>query len=375
METILPPEKKGYVLRLDKLQDGDVILESGYKPHSEAIKNKTNSHYSHAMIYLERTIFESTKGGSVFTRVPNRFYVKNANDLKVIRYNENISKDSLDKVAWHARTHVATTYSVPEAVRSSLKKKPTAKKSSGQFCSRFVAESLNAGNVKTVSNIYYCTPADLESSEYFSVVPDAIKEASAAEIRHADASKLHPKHQKATVEWTKKAKTILKSPGNKVQTINDIYQAIIDSRNTKIDKAIAKAMIESGYTENLDDDRTANPYRYDETEFAKLLSDGQIDLNGEVRKEINITRLFVRNHEANRSNIERTGGMFRTLQLEYEVGIGNLFAIKDRMNTLISACVNMGISTASVDVARKITLSIESALSTNKVSADSEPEA
>ncbi|MBX8488685.1 hypothetical protein K5D42_02260 [Pseudomonas cichorii] len=355
--------QEGYVLRLDLLRSGDIILESGYKPHSEIIKKKTGSNYSHAMIYLEGTIFESTKGGSVFTRVPNRFYVKNEEDLKVIRYNGEISDEALEKMAWHARTSVATTYSVPEAIRSSREKKPTTKKSTGQFCSRFVAESLHAGGIKAVDNIHYCTPADLEGADNFSVVLGTVKRASPAEILHADESKLHPKHQKATVEWTKKAKTLLRSLNGKAQTINDIYQTLIDSRNPKIDKAIAKAMIESGYTRNLDDDKLENPYRYDESEFSKLLKEGRVDLNREVRKEVHITRLFIRNHEANRRNKQITGEMFRVLQLEYEVGVGNLIAIKDRMDTLISVCVDMNINSSSVEVARQISSAIHKALS------------
>lgn len=362
MESLMPSAQEGYVLRLDLLRNGDVILESGHKPHSEAIKKKTESNYSHAMIYLEGTIFESTKGGSVFTRVPNRFYVKNEEDLKVIRYNGELSDEALEKMAWHARINVATTYSVPEAIRSSRKKKPTTKKTKGQFCSRFVAESLHAGGIKAVDNIHYCTPAELEGAGDFSVVPGAVKRATPAEIQHADKSKLHPKHQKATVEWTRKAKTLLKPLNNKVQTINDIYQALIDSRNPKIDKAIAKAMVESGYTRNFDDDRMENPYRYDESEFAKLLKEGRIDLNREVRKEVHITKLFIRNHETNCRNLEVTGKMFRALQLEYEVGAGNLIAIKDRMDTLISACVDMNTSSNSVEVARQISHAIKDAL-------------
>ncbi|WP_442114148.1 hypothetical protein [Pseudomonas sp. NUPR-001] len=358
----MTPAQEGYVLRLDLLKDGDVILESGHKPHSEIIKAKTGSNYSHAMIYLEGTIFESTKGGSVFTRVPNRFYVKNEDDLKVIRYSGELSDEALAKMAWHARTSVATTYSVPEAIRSSREKKPKTKKSTGQFCSRFVAESLNAGGIKAVDNIHYCTPADIEGAHDFSVVPDVIKKATSEEILHADASKLHPAHQKATVQWTRKAKTLLRPINNSVQTINDIYQALIDSRNPKIDKAIAKAMIDSGYTKNLDDDRVANSYRYDENEFSKLLREGRIDLSREVRKEVHITRLFIRNHKINRHNIKITHGMFRSLELEYEVSAGNLMAINDRMETLISACVDMNISTNSVEVARQITRSIQEAL-------------
>jgi len=281
----------GFVLNLAELKSGDVILEAGYKPHSEAIKIKTGSHYSHAIIFLENSIFESTMSGSVFTRVPNRFYVKNEKDLKVIRHKTSLSNESLEFITMHARTSIGTSYSISEAIISSKKNRPSTKKNNSQFCSRFVAECLNAGGIKAVDNIHYCTPAELENSGEFSEVQNAVKKATPEEMKHATSGRLHPKHQKATVEWIKKAKKLLKPNNNKVQTSGDIFQAILDAKNLKLDRAVAKAMIESGYTDNYNDDKEINTYRYDAEEFSTRLKNGDISIEEEVRKEISIFRL------------------------------------------------------------------------------------
>lgn len=127
-ESQTTPSIDGFVLNLAELKSGDVILEAGYKPHSEAIKIKTGSHYSHAMIFLENSIFESTMSGSVFTRVPNRFYVKNEKDLKVIRHKTSLSNESLEFITMHARTSIGTSYSISEAIISSKKNRPSTKK-------------------------------------------------------------------------------------------------------------------------------------------------------------------------------------------------------------------------------------------------------
>lgn len=345
---------EGYVLNLNLLRDGDVILESGYKPHSELIKIKTGSRYSHAMIFLGRTIFEATKNGTVFTRVPNRFHVKSSDDLKIIRLKEPISESSLNNMETYARTQIATSYSVPEAIRSSREKKPKKKKEKGQFCSRLVAEILNAGGIHSVDNIHYCTPADLEKLEdsgLFSVVEGAVKKASPEEMKHASSGEMHPKHQKATVEWTKKAKKLLKPYGNNIQNINEILQALLDSRNLKLDKIIASSMIESGYADDYKDDRIANPYRYDTAEFSRLFSEGLISIDAEIDKEISIFKLQMTNIKSSKSNLDSTLGMYKTIKLEYEICKGILSAIKDRMDVLLAVCREHKVSSPNVDYA------------------------
>ena len=74
-----------YILDWGKLEVGDIILEHGYALHSSIICKATGSHYSHAMIYVGNTIIEATQKGRVFSKIPNRFTVKNINDLKVLR--------------------------------------------------------------------------------------------------------------------------------------------------------------------------------------------------------------------------------------------------------------------------------------------------
>lgn len=357
---------EGYVLNIVNLKNGDVILESGKKIHSEIIKKKTGSNYSHAMIFLDGTIFESTKGGTVFTRVPNRFYVKAENDLKVIRYKDDINNHSLEQITFHARTNIATSYSVPEAVRSSRKNKPTNKKEKGQFCSRFVAESLNAGGIRTVKNIHYCTPADLENSELFFEVPFAVKIATPDEIEHASSGEMHPKHQKATVEWTKKAKKALKAFNSNAQTVSEIYQAVLDSNNLKLDKLVATAMIESGYTDNYNDDKDANPYRYSISEFTKLLTEKRVNIDEEVRKELSIFNLQINNIKISRTNLENSQGIFRIMKLDYEVCLGILRSIKARMDVLLEVCRENDIVSPSVDRARHMCNAISSELEYTK---------
>lgn len=353
---------EGFILNLNEIRDGDIILEAGYKPHSLLIKRLTKSDYSHAMIFFENSIFEATKSGTVFTRVPNRFFVTRESDLKVLRHNEPLSEERLKEMAFFARTQIATTYSVREAIKSSRKQKPK-KRNEGQFCSRLVAESLNAGGVRATSSIYYCTPADLENSELFHVVKNAVIRATPAELKHASSGEMHPKHQKATVEWTKKAKKLLAQKGIKAQSINDITQAVVASQDLKLDKLVATAMIESGFASNYDDDRTANPYRYSVEIFTQKLIAGEVDINEEVRKEISIFRLQMENLKNIRINLSNGGSLYKTIQINHHIYESILRIIKERMDILVEACVDTGISTPAVKIARDIRSSISNAIS------------
>ncbi|MGX9379801.1 hypothetical protein [Pseudomonas sp. JQ36] len=219
---------------------------------------------------------------------------------------------------------------------------------------------MNAGGIKAVDNIHYCTPAELEDSGEFSEVQNAVKKATPEEMKHATSGKLHPKHQKATVEWIKKAKKLLKPNNNKVQTSGDIFQAILDTKNLKLDRAVAKAMIESGYTDNYNDDKEINTYRYDAEEFSTRLKNGDISIEEEVRKEISIFRLQMKNIKISRQNVNITLGTYRTLKLEYEICKNILETVKNRMDILIEACETNKIFSPSIDIAKRISNEIES---------------
>lgn len=60
-----------FMLDRERLRPGDIILERGYEWYSEEITKRTNSNYSHAMIYVGGTIMEATLAGGVFSRIPD----------------------------------------------------------------------------------------------------------------------------------------------------------------------------------------------------------------------------------------------------------------------------------------------------------------
>ncbi|MEM7943022.1 YiiX/YebB-like N1pC/P60 family cysteine hydrolase, partial [Morganella morganii] len=155
-------ENDHFILNLNNLQLGDIILEHGYKPHSIAICKATKSHYSHAMIYAGHTIIEATSHGRVYSRIPNRIFVHNQNDIKVLRLREKTPDTILEKIVTEAKLLTGTKYSLKEAILVlNSTEKQNLNLTRKQFCSRLVAQCYSSAGIDIVKNNSYCSPQDI----------------------------------------------------------------------------------------------------------------------------------------------------------------------------------------------------------------------
>ncbi len=328
--------RKKYVLNLEALKPGDIILEHGYKLHSLAIMKVTGSHYSHAMLYEGSTIIEATSSGGVFSKVPNRFAVVNKNDLKVLRLENEISPEDMKNITMTARALTGSSYNKSEAVKAGKKKKPTQKRSNGQFCSRLVAQCYDSADIKLVENVSYCSPADLEISPLLIEVENAVKEASEAELAHALAPSIHTQHHKSSVDWVKAAKKILRKSDVEAETINDIYSATLRLRNPKVDKLILKEITKAGHYSFYLEDKKANSFRYDISEFADKIGDDISKIDGEIHKEISIVEV----QSVNLRNFKKYFDAYPSCLMSAEVDLyrGILDITNERLKIITEHC-------------------------------------
>lgn len=328
--------RKKYILNLNALKPGDIILEHGYKPHSLVIMQVTGSYYSHAMLYEGSTIIEATSSGGVFSKIPNRFAVVNEDDIKVLRLVDEISPSEMGKVTTTSRTLIGSSYSKSEAIRAGGPKKPQKETVTGQFCSRLVAQCYNQCGIKLVENVNYCSPADLENSPFLVKVENAVKEASEEELAHALAPTIHKKHQEATVQWVKAAKKILSENGIQAETINDIYSTTLEIQNPEIDELILKTIQASGHYEFYLEDKIVNPYRYDVQQFGKEVGLNLHKINSEIHKEISI----VETHSLNLYNMKKNFEFYPSCLIAAEINLyKNLLGItNERLKVIIYHC-------------------------------------
>ena len=112
-----------YILEYKNLQCGDIILQSGNKLHSKAIKKYTNSNFSHSMICVEdMSIIHAEKEG-IFSLNPQRLLVENVTDLKVLRLKQGLSDENLKEIEFFLRDQIGSIYSVKEALSIINKKR------------------------------------------------------------------------------------------------------------------------------------------------------------------------------------------------------------------------------------------------------------
>lgn len=338
-----------FMLNHDLLQPGDIILERGYAWYSAKIAKHTNSRYSHAMIYVGGTIIEATMDGGVYSRIPNRSTVRDIRDFKVLRLKVHPGNETLQTICDHARYLSGSQYSVTEA----LKVKGTdflrefANDSRKQFCSRLVAQCYQKAGINLTENINFCSPGDIERSEYLVEPSEMVHRASEEEVAHAQAVSPHTLHTEKAAKFVRTALDIFESHGIKtvgtsdgetvITTLNDITKAVYENRDKPgLDEELTEAMSLSGYLDHIDIDRQKNSYRYDPILF-RLKVEGMANgdanelfeiLRHEINKELDVVGARLQSYCAGRANLE-SGLKFN--ELEFTIPHGLLKGMLERV--------------------------------------------
>jgi hypothetical protein len=282
-----------YVIELDRLKLGDIILSAEEKPVSKGIRYATSGEFSHAMLYVGNSVIHATTGG-VFSKNPQRVLAKEKKHLKVLRLIREPSIEKATYICDFARDKVGTLYSKIEAMRTISKSIPTVAKTNKQFCSRLVAQSYASVDIKLVSNYDYCSPEQLNTSLMLYEVGDSVRKATSKEIGFAKSKDPVLKHQKETYKWLNKARSLAGKINYEIVTENDVLQFLL--KNPVFDKMITKQVRETKYLDFYNYDKKANPHRYDFDDFRRVLpkESNQIEvvLGKEVNKEISLVSRF-----------------------------------------------------------------------------------
>lgn len=250
-----------YILNMDKLKAGDIILTAQVGVVSKAVRLATGSNFSHAILYLGDGSFIHSDRQGVHSNNIQRILFEKEEHVEVYRL---LDDSYVAKACMFARSKIGTSYSVKEAVRT---KSPLSKrqKSSKQFCSRLVAQSYEFSGIMLVSNIDYCTPKDLQGSQFTKVVLGCLTEADDNDILFAKSS--NPLQIQAEITNGILA-DVRKLTNKDVQNFEDLDQFVID--NPSYDNAITNIVKRSGYLNMFDYEMTKNPWRYNGEIFLAL---------------------------------------------------------------------------------------------------------
>lgn len=258
---------KKYIIDFKKLLPGDIILESGKKLHSKVIQKYTNSHYSHAIICLEKdSLFHATTDG-IFTINPQRILVEEKEDLEVFRPKIPLTNNEVEKLVKFLRSKVGTLYSIKEAAIAGKKERPDQTKTQMQFCSRLIAQAYKHIGRIIVENPDYCQPAELERSDSLEIVPFMILEATQKEIDFASTKNHVYENQISTYDWLNKTRdyAVSKFKYHKIVSQQDVSNFIIKHPNANT--TVCKFIKKSGYLENYKTELESNLYRINTSLF------------------------------------------------------------------------------------------------------------
>lgn len=257
--------KKEYFMvdYLNQLQPGDIILESGTKPHSKLIATATDGPYSHAYIALSNTVLvHATKEGGVFSCNPQRVLVDSFESLVLFRLKD-ISLLTPQNVLYlekFLRQEIGCLYSVPEAIK--VVTNPTNCDYNFQFCSRLVAQAYEAIGIELVKNTNFANPNELAKSSLLKQVDKGIIEASEESVNFANTLDKVKINQEETYKWLKKArKFVMDSCGEVIRSQTDVSEIVRVSPH--FGKIIASYIRETDYCTMYLEEKKANPWRYD----------------------------------------------------------------------------------------------------------------
>lgn len=175
-----------YIIDLDKLKYGDIILTRTNDRTCLKIREYAKSNYSHALIYKgNKSCLESNALG-VQSVNPQRLIFENMDDAIIMRFEEPKETYFLESGLANAASKIGMSYaSRHELMKSHLDTLEKANEESRQFCTRFVAQVYEESEINIVSNADYCSPFDIENSSAFVKITDILREGNKAEIKLA----------------------------------------------------------------------------------------------------------------------------------------------------------------------------------------------
>ena len=254
-----------YLLDLQKLKLGDIILQAGDTKFSAWIKAGTRSNYSHAMIYVGNSIIHALTDG-VYSTNPQRILVEQPHDFIVLRAKSELNSKQETIVTEFARNLSGSLYNIPEAGASLIlgnSKKEAV--TTDQFCSRLVAQSYQQAGLSIVKNSDYCSPESIHKSNQLLKIDQCTRLASEKDVEFANSDDPIKENQRRTFEWLNKARDVFAERNITIQTENDVQQALMTAPD--LDSKICEYVEKSGYLEHYDFDKQVNPHRYNLKDF------------------------------------------------------------------------------------------------------------
>lgn len=253
-----------FIIEIDKLLVGDIFLTTEKHITSKTIRAFSLSDFSHAMLHVGDGSYIHSDENGVHAGNVQRLLFENQNYVQVLRLRECVDRKLIDDACLFARREIGKQYSVRDAIstKSFLLKKANTNR---QFCSRLVAQSFKSVGIKLVRDASYCTPQELDDSEYTFRVVDCVRKATDSEIEFANSEDPIKKQAVITNDIFSQ---IRKITGEDIQTFEQLEIFLLE--NIEYDEQITAIIHNSGYLFMWQHELNTNPWRYNEEQFMGL---------------------------------------------------------------------------------------------------------
>lgn len=174
-----------YILNIQKLEPGDIILVGYNDEESRQIQERTNSLYSHAMLYWYDSLIHASS--IVITENPSRLLFEKDENVCVLRLNDEYRQElRISHLIEHARSFVGTLYD-KEALDAMAEDKEFIPNQNRQMCAKFIAQCFESVCADLVDDYEKCSPQDLINTDVVHQINDVLIEATPQDVDFANS--------------------------------------------------------------------------------------------------------------------------------------------------------------------------------------------
>ena len=240
-----------------KLQPGDIIL-AGYNDEvSIEIQQRTNSRYSHAMLYWYGSIIHSTST-IVITENPSRMLYEEGENVCVLRLKDEYRQEARIKMLIdYARGFVGTLYdkAALDAMAEDAEFTPNKNR---QMCAKFVAQCFNHVLIDLVDDYERCSPQDLLNSREIDIINDVLIEATPIDEEFANTPDVTFDQYRAIFTIINRLRK--KFPDADIMSLQQL-ESFLES-NPEQDEVVVDIMSQTDYFNLWEIERKKCPYLY-----------------------------------------------------------------------------------------------------------------
>lgn len=262
-----------YLIDIDTIEEGDIILFRSSSETSELVRRITQSQYSHAILYVGVGSIIDSDGYGVQSNNIQRLLIEQPEDIVVLRLKDKSLRNRLGLVEMFARRNIGMQYSTSEARIAALKKEIEAKEPNRQFCTRFIAQAYESAGINLVENAAYCVPEEILKSTHLIQVESATREANQKEIDYANSENPLIKQREIHNEILNRSREI---SGKDIQTLEQLTELIIS--NPEYDEEITEFIKNSEYLYMMEEDQKKNGWRYDAKQMIDFFNNPKASL-------------------------------------------------------------------------------------------------